>query len=254
MTNFDSGQSQVDIVRRVLAADCACEADDFTRNDVVFREQRELPGRRRFRALPDVLFVAMGRGAVVSASAGWLAWLGEHFGDHDREALFSAATIGRLHQRAGKGSVYGPDLKYLCSQDAVNDSAHVGYTVELLEGEAVLDLYSYPGFTNALQYNASHPQPDVLASVLRENGRVIGVAGARADSDDLLQIGIDVVPGLRGSGAGTALVARLTRAVFDFGKVPYYSTSPSNIASQRLAASVGYRPVWTELRVLAGPA
>lgn len=251
MQATENDRSQFDIVRSVLAADCACDPEDFTRYDIAFPEQRLMPGRRRFRVPQDVLIVTMGRGAVVSASANWLPRLREHLGDQDREALFSATTIEFLYQRWPGCTVYGPELKYLCSPDNLNDRAYDDLTVELLEGSSVLDLYAFPGFTNALQYDADHPQPDVLATVLKENGRVVGIAGASADSDELWQIGIDVVPEARGRGAGIALVARLTRAIIQHGKVPYYSTGPANIASQRLAAGVGFRPAWTELRVFA---
>ena len=50
-----------------------------------------------------------------------------------------------------------------------------------------------------------------------------------------------------GGGIGRALVGRLTAAVFDRGRVPYYSTTVANLRSRDLAIGVGYWPAWTDL-------
>ena len=49
---------------------------------------------------------------------------------------------------------------------------------------------------------------------------VIGIAGASADSDELWQIGVDVLPKYQGRCIGKALVSELTAAVLAAGKVP----------------------------------
>jgi predicted GNAT family acetyltransferase len=87
----------------------------------------------------------------------------------------------------------------------------------------------------------------MLATVARLGGAVVGIAGASADSDQLWQIGVDVRPGQRGRGIGTALVSQLTEAILAEGKVPYYSTLVSNLASTNLALSVGYWMAWTDV-------
>lgn len=50
----------------------------------------------------------------------------------------------------------------------------------------------------------------------------------------------------RRRGVGTAVGARVTSAVHTPGPTPYYSTDLTNLASQRLALSVGYQPAWGE--------
>ena len=73
------------------------------------------------------------------------------------------------------------------------------------------------------------------------------MAGASADSDDLWQIGVEVVEAARGSGIGRALVGRLIEGILDRGRIPYYTTVVSNLRSRSVAISLGYWPAWTEL-------
>lgn len=50
-------------------------------------------------------------------------------------------------------------------------------------------------------------------------------------------------------GIVRALVDTLTREIMRLGKVPFYCTAWSNIASKRTAISCGYRDAWVELSV-----
>jgi predicted GNAT family acetyltransferase len=68
------------------------------------------------------------------------------------------------------------------------------------------------------------------------------------------QLGIDVLPDYRYQGIGRALVSRLTAAVLQKGILPYYTTTVSNIASRRIATSLGYLPAWVELYSADKPA
>jgi GNAT superfamily N-acetyltransferase len=252
LPGHQSREDVLSIVRRVLAADCACDEAAFDLEQLSVVPAADLPGRRRFKHLADPLIVTMGRGVVLAASDGRMEWLQEQFGALDREDVFSAETLGKLVGFAHRYSqiVEGPDLKYTCSRADLHPIAQESLSIIALEGQDVLDLYEYPGFVNALQYDADHPQPDVLATLAMLDGAIVGMAGASADSDDLWQIGIDVLPSARGLGLGRNLVTMLTEAIFDHGRVPYYSTSPSNIASRRLARCVGFWPAWTEIRVM----
>ena len=73
------------------------------------------------------------------------------------------------------------------------------------------------------------------------------MAGASADSPQLWQLGVNVLPEMRGRGIGAALIARLKNAVIARGKLPYYGTAVSHIASQRVAVKAGFLPAWAEL-------
>lgn len=89
--------------------------------------------------------------------------------------------------------------------------------------------------------------PDMLGVAAVQNGEILAMAGASADSPYLWQLGINVLPHARGRGIGAALIARLKNAVIARGKLPYYGTAVSHIASQRVALKAGFLPAWAEL-------
>ncbi|MBP0957219.1 MAG: GNAT family N-acetyltransferase [Oscillospiraceae bacterium] len=89
--------------------------------------------------------------------------------------------------------------------------------------------------------------PDVLGIAAVKNGEIIGMAGASADSPYMYQIGINVLPDHRGKGIGAALVTLIKNKVLELGKLPFYGTSVSHIASQKTAVKAGFFPAWTEL-------
>ena len=78
-------------------------------------------------------------------------------------------------------------------------------------------------------------------------GEILGMAGASADSPDMWQIGINVDTNARGCGIGTILVTLLKNEILKRGKLPYYGTAFSHLASQRVALSSGFEPMWAEL-------
>ncbi len=73
------------------------------------------------------------------------------------------------------------------------------------------------------------------------------MAGASADSPLFWQIGINVDFQARGLHVGSTLVRLLAQDIIAHGAVPYYGTSMSHIASQRVAHRAGFAVTWAEL-------
>jgi GNAT superfamily N-acetyltransferase len=194
--------------------------------------------------------ITLGRGAVITCSPNRLEWAQAELGKLDREALFSPATLGLINRFVAQEGQFleGPDLKFLCAPDTFRPHpAPAGIELELVATrEEIARLYAYQGFNNALGHRLDGPRPDVLAAVARQAGQVIGIAGVSADSDKLWQIGIDVVEPYRGRGIGKALVSAATEASMAQGKIPYYSTSLTNLRSSSIAAGLGYWLTWLE--------
>ena len=236
-----------------LAADFACEPRHLLEDGVTVVEARRLADRRRFPWREKRLaLVTMGRGVVVCCDAERCDWAREHLLGLARDELFSAARIHQLQQQvAADGQrMEGPVLKFACANDQLTrapKARDLACELELFEGDQIDPLYDLDEMTEPLGSRENNERPDVLAVAARADGRVVGLAGASADSDALWQIGVEVAPDWRGRGIAVTIVHALTRAILERGRVPYYSTYVSHLASSQVARSVGYWLSWVEL-------
>ena len=121
--------------------------------------------------------------------------------------------------------------------------------VECVEAGPRMDPLYDLSFDHALGERGQMERPDMVATVARAGGRVVGLAAASADHPDMWQIGVSVEERFRGGGIGASLVSTCARAVLDVGKVPYYSAHLSNLRSQWAALRSGFVPAWTEAYV-----
>ena len=248
MTVLD-GESAMRMVRRVLAADFACEERCFDEEGVSISPAREMAGRRRilFRE-KSLRAVTMGTGTVVTCSDDRLLWAKENLGGLTGNQVFAPATLARMGELvAGDGQQMEDVLASVVTPERFRTAA-APETIEIsiVHEDGIDELHETKGFANALNYTPGPACPDMAAAVARHEGRVVGIAGVSADSDEMWQVGIDVITEYRVRGIGKALVGRATELVFALGKLPYYVTGPANVPSQRLALALGYRPTWTE--------
>ena len=77
-------------------------------------------------------------------------------------------------------------------------------------------------------------------------GEVCAVAGATDNGEYLWKLGINSFSD--GHGYGAALIAEISCKVIDMGKVPFYNTELSHMASLRVALKAGSVPGFCELR------
>ena len=119
-----------------------------------------------------------------------------------------------------------------------------GYSFYIKEGKEIHDLYKFPGFENAIQYDENYPRPDVIAVYAKYGNEIVAVAGASYDSSLMRQIGIDMLPKFRNKGLATCLVSNLAILIMERGVLPYYGAASSNIASQSVAYRSGFMPTW----------
>lgn len=229
-------QEMLKHVQAQLAVDLNCTVDDLNAapETFVFVEARENPGRRPFpRGEQHFEMLIMGRATVVSATPALLAVVRPRLQGLGRDEAFALPFV------QGHSLNFLPDPA-LC----VPCAPPTGFVFELAEQGSIPALYKWEGFENALQYNAAHPRPDVLAVLAKDGDTIVGMAGACRDSAKLWQVGMDVLPAYRGRGLATYLIARLTQETLRRGFIPYYSTASSNLASRRVAHRAGYAPVW----------
>lgn len=246
-------QFATEAVAAALAAEACCNPSDFFTDGVrVFEltmDRAANPMARRFPVLDHSLTVAsMGAGVVVTATAGWMPWVSELFGDaRDADEAFSLGMLSEASRRVEGYSLQlnGPYAYNVTSeQDWVNRDAPDGYAVEVSGAELLVGLEPADWPNAVAPRRMGQGRREVVAAVALLGDVVAGVATATTDSDTLWQIGIDVHSGHRGKGLGAALTSRVARGILDEGRVPYYGSSVNNIASRRTAQAAGFYPCW----------
>ena len=224
------------IVQSQLAIDLNCTPDELNgeKDSFVFKEATDNPGRRPFpRGERHFEILSMGNSIVICASPDILNIVVLELSGKSRDEAFSMPFI------------YGHALYYLPDLDSITPlSSPDGFSYEMVEQENIPALYQYTGFRSAIQYNSDCPRPDVLVTLAKKDGHIVGMAGASSDCAKMWQVGMDVLSEYRNRGLAAYLVNRLTLEIMKRGYVPYYGTSHSNIPSQRVAHRAGYYPAW----------
>jgi len=243
--------STLNAVKKVLAADFACEESDFETPGVTVRLAEELPGRRRFPFREKAFsVVSMGRGVVVTCSEPRLEWAKTILSKLSRDDIFGAFAVSVMEAFVKPDGQYiaGPDLKFICSPDIFRPFApDSGIKINLVEDVNALGLYGDKRFLNSLGYGSNPERLRNIAAVAKFNGEMAGIAAACADSDAMWQIGVDTLEPYRNRGIGKATVSAVTEYVLKKSNIPYYSTFEDNIASRALAGSLGFKTAWIEL-------
>lgn len=241
MTN----QEMLDAALRQSAIDLHCDPADFLapQNKMVLSAPD--PRARQYLELPfDCQLVSYGNNIVASVRADIASVVAAYIEQYPTEHCFETPNLHVLNDAL---EAYGlricfmaeyflPDTRYL-------QPLPCPYPTRLLDSTNFVDLYK-PEWSNALCEKRKHL--DVLGVGAYDDGRLVGLAGASADCDDMWQIGIDVLPAYRRQGVAAALTSRLALAILDRDKVPFYCAAWSNIKSVRNAIKSGFRPAWVE--------
>ncbi|OXL87853.1 GCN5 family acetyltransferase [Paenibacillus sp. SSG-1] len=225
------------IVQSQLAIDLNCSIDDLNgeKDSIIFVEAKENPGRRPFpRKERFFEIVSMGKSIVVSATPERLSIAKTQMQGKDRDTVFSLPFIRGLYLH------FLPDVKRIMPMAPPNF-----FSYELIKREEMVSLFDdVTRFTEAIIYDTNLPWQTDLAVLAKQDGKIVGVAGASKTCAKLWQIGIEVLPKYRNLGLASYLVNKLTFEVLERGEIPSYDVIASNIASQRVAHRLGYFPAW----------
>lgn len=223
-----------EIVRYQLSIDLNCKISDLLNDRTIFCESGLNNGRRMFeRQKPFIEAATMGNGIVVSADTDIVVEIEALLRDKLRDDLFFAPIF------------YGHSIYFIPDCETItNLTSPKQFSFHIKEGRQIYDLYSIPGFNNAIQYDRDHARPDVLVIYAMKDDKIAGMAGASQDSKLMWQIGVDVLPEYRNTGIASYLVNRLAIMIMEHGAVPYYGTASSNIPSQMTAHRSFLKPAW----------
>jgi GNAT superfamily N-acetyltransferase len=224
------------IVQSQLAIDLNCSVDDLNgeKDSIIFVDAKENPGRRPFpRKARFFEIVSMGKSIVVSATPERLSIAKTQMLGKNRDTVFSLPFIRGLYLH------FLPDVKKIKPMSPPNF-----FSFDLVQREEVVSLFDVTKFNEAIIYDTNLPWQTDLAVLAKQDGEIVGVAGASKTCTKLWQIGIEVLPKYRNLGLASYLVNRLTFEILERGEIPSYDVIASNIASQRVAHRLGYFPAW----------
>lgn len=237
----------LDIVKRQLSYEFNCNPEDFSKEENIITSGILHEKRRKFSEKPFFLQMAtFGNNAVISADERIHPWLKEWvrgkkgFWLLEQHNFYELETKLREYgyKMALTHHMFIPTPEYLDVKTDLN--------IKWLEQKDIGEYYGREEFSNALCDSFKPDRPDVLAIIALEGDKICGMAGCSADTPEMWQIGIDVLPEYRGRGIGKTLVALLRDEVLRRGFIPYYGTSLSNIRSWKIALSCGFVPTWIE--------
>ena len=143
--------------------------------------------------------------------------------------------------------VFGQTLHYVPDLNALSPLPYPGdLSFELLTDDDVRKLQGITGFDNSLVFDEAGDTPTCIVLYARNGDEIIALAGASYVNEELREVGIDVKKPYRGKNLATLLVRNLTIEILKRDKIPFYSASVTNIASQAVAFRSGYMPLWTD--------
>lgn len=243
----------ISALKEQLAIDLNAEKGDFEQGENVVTILSLSPLKRRNIDDELLLFMAcFGKAAVAAVSPQLEPFMSSYIADMDGFRCFDM-PLNILEQELKKhGAVISEIEEFYLPDRREIQPVNPDFEFEILEGEAVKNLYGDHRFHMALGYSQETARRDMLAVVAHEKGEILGVAGASNDTDDIWQIGIDVVPESQQHHVATDLVKIISNEVLKRNKIPYYGTAWSNIASKRVAMNAGYKPVWVEMKAMKG--
>ena len=237
----------LDTIKRQLSYEFNCRPEDFAKEENVITKSVLHEKRRKFSEKEFFLQMAtFGNNAVISADERIHPWLKEWVKDKKGFWLFEQHNFFELETKLRE---YGYKMAlthhmFVPTPELLNIKTDLN--IKWLEQNDLSEYYGKEEFSNALCDRFRPDRPDVLAIVALDGDKICGMAGCSADTPEMWQIGIDVLPEYRGKGIAKTLVALLRDEAYRRGAIPYYGTSLSNIASWKTAISCGFVPAWVE--------
>lgn len=237
-------------IRRIAlqqsAWDCNCEPEDFLQmeNKVVLSKKNERA--RVYLPLPmECDLVTYGNNIVAQVSERLADEVKDYINKYPVEHCFETPNMNMLNEILHRHNLEICFMaEYFLPDVTLLGELPCEYEQRILFQEDFEHLYT-PKWGNALCEDRK--EKDILGVGAYDQGRLIALAGASADCEEMYQIGIDVLPGYRLKGIAAALTSRLALETLSRGKVPFYCAAWSNIPSVRNAIKSGFRPAWVQM-------
>ncbi len=230
-----------------LAIDFCCTPAEVLDDQHHFTEFMPHPERRQYEEFkPCLLKIAAVNGKLLfTGRADIVARCQTLYGDASGPWFMEARNLSALDREL---AAFGACIRHARPFFTTTEIRPVDtgdFTIRRYRDEEINAFFGDDRFRKA--YGFCETAPDMLGVSAEKDGKLLGMAGASADSPRLWQIGINVEPEARGQGVAAMLVSLLRNDVLAAGRIPYYGTAISHLASQRVALRSGFLPSWFEL-------
>lgn len=236
-----------DILCGQLARDYCCGRDEILDTKNHFTEYRPLEFRRRYHEKEECfLKIAAVNGKVLfTGQQDIISWCRENYYDTGSEWFFEAKNMHKLNERLSRdGFQIGMVHPFYIAEEK-SEVDTLDYEIHWYRDSEIEQFRGDSRFDEA--YSFCETAPDIIGVAAVKDDKIMGMAGASMDSPVMWQIGINVDPDTRAKGIGRMLVALLKNEILEQDCLPYYGTSMSHIASQKVALGAGFVPAWAEL-------
>lgn len=234
------------ILAAQLADDFCCTVDEVLSPAPVFSILELREGQRRYKPEGDLFKAAVVDGKLLIAGTKEMAdWCRERYANCNPAWFMEMDTLRALDDRLHEDGLFiGSAHPFFLPERPVSPVTE-GWEIRFYEQADIEQFRGDPRFPESYAFNTF--APDMLGVSASLGGEIAAMAGASRDSQRMWQIGVDVRPDMRGKGLGSTVVSLLRNEIERRGKLPFYGTSMSHIASQRTALRAGFAPAWTEL-------
>ncbi|MBQ2755385.1 MAG: GNAT family N-acetyltransferase [Oscillospiraceae bacterium] len=231
----------------LLAIEYNCEPKDFLKSENMLTASALNEGRRRYGEEKYFFhMVTLGGNAVITADETLHPFLREFMRERTGHWLFELPNLLSLEKELKRhGHALNQSFHMFLPHTEVSPAK--SYAVKWFFGDEIHRFYGDERFSNAISSSYNPLRPDRIAVCAYDGESIMGMAGCSEDTDNWMQIGIDVLPEYRSNGVGSYLVTLLKNKITELGQIPFYGTSLSNYHSWNVALNSGFRPVWVEI-------
>lgn len=221
-------QDIIDAIFKYIACEMKCNVEDLHAGETIFVIDEAILERY-------IKILSVGDTNIVTVSRNVYSETMRCLRGKSRDELYESEFV------FGQTLHYVPDINqmYLLPYPE-------GFAFELLIGDEIKKLKGIQGFDNSLSFDKDGNTPTCIVLYAKNEDGIVALAGASVVDDKLREIGIDVKKEYRGKKLASLLVHNLTVTILEQNKIPFYSASVTNIASQAVAIRSGYMPVWTD--------
>jgi GNAT superfamily N-acetyltransferase len=230
-----------------LARDYNCQILDLDKTSNTLSENLCLEGRRINESEGALLkIICFGTCAVFSASKNLHPFIEENYIRRHSSWLFEFENLRAMDQHLNVLGHEIGDLSVYYLPNPEKEVFQAPFKVAWFEKEAIEAFRDDERFQEAFIFDPDCP--DVLGiAAYDEEGQIMGMAGATCNTENLYEIGIDVIKGYRHRGIGAGLIRLLKNELLNRDIVPFYKTAVSHMASRNVAINAGFFPGWTEV-------